>query len=114
MSRSRRPSNQGRNSNNSNNSNNKAANRAPRRDFWGESLPAASESDRIRISPDPTALVRSLGTPPLAGREVISEHYFAAVYDKAAGLAYALAAADGLLDFGDDGDAASEPVSEKF
>jgi len=34
----------------------------------------------------------------------VSEHYFAAVYDKAASLAIALAAASGLLDMSEDED----------
>jgi hypothetical protein len=43
-------------------------------------------------------MVRSLGPAPLAGRENVSEHYFAAVYDKAAALATALGATVGLVD----------------
>ena len=54
-------------------------------------------SSLIRPADDPTAMIRSLGPPPLPGRETIAEHYFAAVYDKAATLAVALAAASGLL-----------------
>ena len=49
-------------------------------------------------------MIRSLGPPPLPGRETVAEHYFAAVYDKAASLAIALAAASGLLDTGDEDD----------
>jgi hypothetical protein len=74
---------------------------ATTRDFWGtayEDEPAAL----IRPSDDATAMIRSLGPPPLPGREIVSEHYFAAVYDKAASLAIALAAASGLLDTSDD------------
>ncbi len=37
-----------------------------------------------------TATVRSLGTPPLAGRETITEHYFDAAYQRAAAMAQAL------------------------
>jgi hypothetical protein len=43
-------------------------------------------------------MIRSLGAPPFPGGETIAEHYFAAVYQKAASLATALAAASGLLD----------------
>ncbi len=84
-------------------------------DFWG--TPAAVRaagtgggdggSDQpapvpaIRPSREPDTMVRSLGAPPLAGHEAIAEHYFAAVYEKAAGLAGALAAAGGLLDLDD-------------
>ena len=68
------------------------------RDFWGD--PAAIEATDDLISPaaEPSAMVRSLGHPPLPGREAVSEHYFAAVYDRASGLATALAAAAGVLD----------------
>jgi hypothetical protein len=76
---------------------------APRRrpdtaaDFWGR--PAAEEPtvEPIRAADDPTPIVRSLGPPPLPGRDRVAEHYFAAVYEKAASLAVALAAASGLL-----------------
>ncbi len=37
-----------------------------------------------------TATVRSLGAPPLAGREIIAEHYFDAAYQRAAAMAQAL------------------------
>ena len=48
-------------------------------------------------SDDPTAVVRSLGPPPLPGHEAIAEHYFDVVYERAAMLANALAAAGGLI-----------------
>ena len=92
MSRSRRPSKQSKN----------RAKAAPARDFWGsvESIPDVVTP--IRPATDASALIRSLGTPPLAGHEVISEHYFRAVYDRAAGLATAIAAGNGLLATDDD------------
>ena len=77
---------------------NRAQSRRPPtgRDFWGgdhaEPVDAA-----IHPIDDATAMVRSLGPPPLPGHETAAEHYFAAVYDKAANLAIALAAASGLL-----------------
>jgi hypothetical protein len=46
---------------------------------------------------DPTALLRSLGDPPLQGQGAVAEHYLAAVIERAAGLATALAASAGLL-----------------
>jgi hypothetical protein len=73
------------------------------RDFWG-TPDYDTEPDLIRPSDDPTAMIRSLGPPPLPGRETVAEHYFAAVYDKAASLAIALAAASGLLDTSDEDD----------
>jgi hypothetical protein len=74
------------------------------RDFWGSAAHDDEEPALIRPSEDPTAMIRSLGPPPLPGRETVSEHYFAAVYDKAASLAIALAAASGLLDMSDEED----------
>lgn len=67
------------------------------RDFWGGEDGADPLGDVIRPIDDPTALIRSLGPPPLPGHETAAEHYFAAVYDKAATLAIALAAASDLL-----------------
>ena len=46
---------------------------------------------------DPTALVESLGPLPFPGAG-LAQHYFQAVYERAAGLAVALAAAAGLLE----------------
>ena len=72
---------------------------APRRDFWEGGSAAADEPVSLVRSPDdPAAMIRSLGPPPLPGRETIAEHYFAAVFDKAARRAVALAAASGLMD----------------
>jgi hypothetical protein len=65
--------------------------------FWGDASKLPLDQPEVRISDDPSAVVRSLGPPPLAGHETIAEHYFAAVYDRAVGLAGALAAAGGLI-----------------
>jgi hypothetical protein len=46
-------------------------------------------------------MLRSLSSPPLPGRETVAVHYFAAVAEKAASLAVALAAASELLDMDD-------------
>jgi hypothetical protein len=73
------------------------------RDFWGvehEVDPPAL----IRPSDDPTAMIRSLGPPPLPSRETVAEHYFVAVYEKATALATALAAASDLLDMSEEED----------
>lgn len=86
MSRSRRPKQQ-----------TKQRTKAPARDFWGSTDSVPDVVSPIRPAADASALVRSLGTPPLAGHETISEHYFRAVYDRAAGLATAIAAGNGLL-----------------
>lgn len=71
------------------------------RDFWGSDEAEPSEAV-IRPIEDSSALVHSLGPAPLPGHETAAEHYFAAVYDKAANLAIALAAASGLLAPDDD------------
>jgi hypothetical protein len=71
------------------------------KNFWGdvEKLPLAE--DKIRITPEPDALSRSLGRPPIPGSETIAEHYFAAVYDRAVALAGVLAAAGGMVEADD-------------
>jgi hypothetical protein len=74
------------------------ATRAPTRAFWSEAAEAGEPVEHVTITEDPTAVIRSLAAPPLNGRETIAEHYFEAVYTKAAALAVALAAADGVLD----------------
>jgi hypothetical protein len=73
----------------------------PRRDFWDGSDSADDEVVLVRPSHDPSAMIRSLGPPPLPGRETIAENYFALAFDKAARRAVALAAASGLLDLSD-------------
>jgi hypothetical protein len=75
---------------------------APVRDDWVFSAhdvdePAPKDPVVIRPAVDPTALIRSLGAPPLPGGETAAEHYFAVVYERAAALAIALAAASELL-----------------
>jgi len=73
------------------------------RDFWGTDRDDDTIA-LIRPSDDPTAMIRSLGPPPLPSRETVAEHYFVAVYEKATALATALAAASDLLDMEDDED----------
>ncbi|MEM7341221.1 MAG: hypothetical protein AAF467_21380 [Actinomycetota bacterium] len=72
-------------------------------ELWGnaDKLPDR-EALRVKVTSDPSAVVRSLGRPPLSGHHGIAEHYFAAVYDRSVGLASALAAAGDLLDDGPD------------
>jgi hypothetical protein len=60
-------------------------------------VPQLPPVEPIRPASDPTALVRSLGQPPLHAHAVIAEHYMAAVVERAAQVATALAAAGGLL-----------------
>jgi hypothetical protein len=49
------------------------------------------------VPADPTALLRSLGRPPLPGQGAAAEHYIAAVVERAARVATALAATADLL-----------------
>ncbi len=67
------------------------------RDFWGDPSKLPAESERVRITTSPAAVVQSLGPPPLAGQEQAAEHYFEAVYERAVMMAGALAAASGLV-----------------
>ncbi len=70
--------------------------RSPKRfDLW-RPVPQLPDPDPIQPAADPTAMLRSLGPPPLQGQGA-AEHYFAHVVERAAGLATALAAAGGLL-----------------
>ena len=77
--------------------------RTPNRadELW-RAVPDPPPPDRITPTDDPTALLRSLGTPPLAGQAAVAEHYLAAVVERASGLAVALAAATDLLHQPDD------------
>ena len=68
-------------------------------DIW-HPVPRLPEPEPIRPAADPTALLRSLGDPPLPGQGQVAEHYMAAVVERAAGLATALAASAGLLQLG--------------
>jgi hypothetical protein len=67
-----------------------------RPDLW-RPVPQLADPEPIVPAPDPTALLRSLGDPPLQGQGAVAEHYLAAVVERAAGLATALAVAAGLL-----------------
>ena len=65
-------------------------------DVW-RPVPQLPDPAPITPASDPTALLRSLGDPPLPGQGAVAQHYLAAVVERAAGLATALAAASGLL-----------------
>jgi hypothetical protein len=82
--------------------------RVPQRDFWGSDPAGDDEVEFIRPAADPTVMLRSLSSPPLPGRETVAVHYFAAVAEKAASLAVALAAASELLDMDDYADVDDE------
>jgi hypothetical protein len=52
----------------------------------------------MRPTPDPGAVARSLGNPPLAVGAATARRHLDAVYEEAVRAATALAAANGLLD----------------
>jgi hypothetical protein len=79
-------------------------------EIW-RAVPEPPPPSPIRPATDPTALVRSLGTPPLTGQGAVAEHYLAAVVERAAGLATALAAAAGLLAEDEDEDEDDQTVN---
>ncbi len=64
-------------------------------DFW-RAAPKLDVAAPVRPAADPTALLRSLGSPPLAG-QADAGRYLAAVVDRAAGLATALAVQADIL-----------------
>jgi hypothetical protein len=69
----------------------------PRRvDLW-RAVPPVAEPAPIVPARDATALLRSLGDPPLQGQGAVAIHYLAAVIERAAVLATALAATANLL-----------------
>ena len=65
-------------------------------EFWGDPEALPEPIDSIEHVPDAKAVVRSLGRVPLPGQETAAEHWFSLVYERAAVLAGALAAAGGL------------------
>ena len=66
--------------------------------FWGSEAPdEAATVQRIRPTPEPAALPRSLGDPPLTP-DTAAAHHVAVVYEEAVRAATALAAANALLE----------------
>jgi hypothetical protein len=65
-------------------------------DLW-RNVPELPAPPPISPAADPTALLRSLGDPPLQGQASVAQGYMLAVVERAAGLATALAAAGDLL-----------------
>jgi hypothetical protein len=78
--------------------------------FWGHGDDQRSGVPRepgvpdgpVRLPADPTALLRSLGEPPLGSNTAAAQHHLAVVYDEAVRAAIALAAANGLLEMAED------------
>jgi hypothetical protein len=66
-------------------------------DFWGRPGEEPSAGS-IRPTPDPGAVPRSLGDPPLGPNPAAAAGPLAVIYEEAVRAATALAAANGLLD----------------
>lgn len=66
------------------------------KEFWGDPDLLPERIEGLSYSPDVRAVLTSLGRPPMAGNETAAEHWFSMVYERAAFLAGALAAAGGL------------------
>ena len=75
-------------------------------EFWGDPELLPEPIAAIEPVPDVKVVVRSLGRVPLTGQETAAEHWFSLVYERAAVLAGALAAA-GELDKADE-----QPIGE--
>ena len=88
--------------NNNNNNRRRKGSRKKKVDpkvFWGDAEQLAQVPDeKATITTNPSAVVQSLGRPPLSGQQNAAEHYFVAVYDRAVNLAAALAAAGNLIE----------------
>ena len=65
-------------------------------DMW-RPVPQLHDPEPIRPASDPTALVRSLGDPPLPGQGAVAQHYLGVVLEESRKLATALAASADLL-----------------
>ena len=70
--------------------------------FWGQFEDRPPAAEKVRMPADPTALLRSLGEPPLGSNPAAAQHHLAVVYDEAVRAAIALAAANGLLELPED------------
>jgi len=71
------------------------ARQAQKADIWRDPEPLP-ELEKITVSRDVTALLRSLGEPPMNGA-IEAGYTFGAVVERAAGIATALAFSAGLL-----------------
>ena len=64
--------------------------------YWGDPTALPVRNDYTLTASDPTAVIRSLGKAPIPGKNSAPELYFEVLYQRAAGLAQALAFAGGL------------------
>jgi hypothetical protein len=65
--------------------------------FWGWPDRPPETPAPIRATPDPSAIPRSLGDPPLGANPSVTQRHLALVYEEAVRAATALAAANNLL-----------------
>ena len=65
-------------------------------EFWGDPSRVPETNRGLSHAPNVRAVITSVGRPPIAGQETAAEHWFSLVYERAAFLAGALAAAGGL------------------
>jgi len=65
-------------------------------EFWGDPDLLPEPEEFVAQSGDARALLNSLGRPPMTGQETAAERWFTLVYERAAFLAGALAAAGEL------------------
>ena len=71
-------------------------------DFWGRPSEGPTSDRKVRPTVDPGAVVRSLGDPPLGPNPATAAHHLTAIYEEAVRAATALAAANGILDLGEE------------
>ncbi len=67
-------------------------------EFWGAEGTTIELEHNVVLAKDATSVVQSLGGPPLLGHQSAGEAYFQAVYNRAAALSGALAAAADLVE----------------
>ena len=72
------------------------ADRAASKKFWGEAFP--DDPALVRMSTDPSAMVMSLGDPPVRTIVPTAQQTFVLVYHRAAQMAMLAATAAGLDD----------------
>lgn len=72
-------------------------------EFW-KAAPDLGPLEPITVAQDPTAMLRSLGHPPLAGLGQEATRHLALAVNKAAQMAVALAATTPLLDLSTEDD----------
>ena len=87
----------------------------PKRPFWENEAGEArvhTMIDLVRPAQDPSALIRSLGPPPLGKFADNAQHYYAAVYTKAQRFSIAMATANGVLVMDDGEEDSDAPAAD--